>query len=157
MYVLSQKPLKKYGSILFNIFFTQLRENYSGSQDNALTPTNTFKTILFIYTLLIWHIYFGLHQIWAQLEKFAICLARHSLLITGLQTDFVWTWPHIIIFPLFLLKGNTIMPITPKADCAALIPSTIPNTTKTAITAINAGCQQQDHQRVMVDPMLLIV
>ena len=57
-------------------------------------------------------------KIRAQSEEFAIGSARHSLsVITGLLADFGRTQPQIIIFPLFLLKGNTILPITPKADC----------------------------------------
>ena len=51
MYVLSQKPVGKQGSILFNIWFTQFRENGRKSGNfnktfilggNAFTDTFTF-------------------------------------------------------------------------------------------------------------------
>ena len=114
-----------------NILFTQFRENnlevktLDNSFFNAFTNKFTFQTYYLITPIWRWKIYLWLHQIWAQLEKFAIGLARHFWhhlpVITVLLADSGWTQPKNIIFPLFLLEGSTLVPITLKADCALSI------------------------------------
>ena len=121
MYVLAQKPLRKWMSIFFQHFFHTVYRNFFWSQDifffltylfwgkNAFTHTFTFQPCFFITPRWRWQIYLWLHSIWAQSEKFAISSARllwrHLSIITWLLADSGWTGPQIIIFPLFLLVG----------------------------------------------------
>ena len=106
-----KKLLKEFSSMFIESIF------FGG---NAFTHKFTLQQC---YLTHIWRcqIYLGHHQIWVQSEKFAIGLARHSwchlLVITKLLADSGWTQPQIIIIPLFMLEGNTILLITPKVDC----------------------------------------
>ena len=122
------------GHFLSNSFYTVWKSGhfYKTNQffwEHAFTHTFRFQLCYLITPLWRWQIYLWLHQIWTQSEKFSIGFARHSWrhlsVIIGLLADSGWTRPQIIIFPLFLLKGNTILPITPEADCEIYILRTV--------------------------------
>ena len=59
----------------------------------------------------------SIKEVCDRLDKIFLTPLVGNHWVTG---ELRWTRPHIIIFPLLLLEGNTTLPITPKADCDTL-------------------------------------
>ena len=131
MYILSQKPFRKVGKFFLNFFLHSL--------EKIILEVRTFfyKTFLFcgkcfnsdIYISTVVCNYTNMKMANLSPTSPSMSLIREvcdKLVKTFLTSLFDNHWANggllvnstqFIIFPLFLLEGNTILPITPKADC----------------------------------------
>ena len=124
-------------NFFFNISRTQFRENLFGSQETFIKPAFFWETYFYSYiyisTMKIAHLpqtppnMSSIGEVWASLGKtFLMSFVVNHRATGGLRMNSSSVKGGLINFPFFLLKGNAILPMTPKVGCVDPEPLAVP-------------------------------